>query len=154
MYGMCPLYQRMKNFFAGGCGIYDISNMSWITEVGLLGFSAFQMSPGCPLTLSWLQGFPQTPGFVLVPLCHEAPDGKRAASELALPSVVTSSCIFLLQTSHIQFPGGVYGTDGKPIPIEKIVNYFNGSSCPSLRGKPKLFFIQACGGGESLCWLQ
>ncbi|NWX40993.1 CASP9 protein, partial [Steatornis caripensis] len=52
------------------------------------------------------------------------------------------------QTSHIQFPGGIYGTDGKPIPIEKIVNYFNGSHCPTLRGKPKLFFIQACGGGE------
>uniref|UniRef100_A0A8D2M990 Caspase 9 n=1 Tax=Zonotrichia albicollis TaxID=44394 RepID=A0A8D2M990_ZONAL len=52
------------------------------------------------------------------------------------------------QTSHIQFPGGVYGTDGKPIPIEKIVNYFNGSNCPSLRGKPKLFFIQACGGEQ------
>ncbi|KAM6296206.1 caspase-9 [Aegotheles albertisi] len=52
------------------------------------------------------------------------------------------------QTSHIQFPGGVYGTDGKPIPIERIVNYFNGSNCPSLRGKPKLFFIQACGGEQ------
>uniref|UniRef100_A0A803XQ84 Caspase 9 n=1 Tax=Meleagris gallopavo TaxID=9103 RepID=A0A803XQ84_MELGA len=52
------------------------------------------------------------------------------------------------QTSHIQFPGGIYGTDGKTIPIEKIVNYFNGSQCPSLRGKPKLFFIQACGGEQ------
>ncbi|XP_009959036.1 PREDICTED: caspase-9, partial [Leptosomus discolor] len=52
------------------------------------------------------------------------------------------------QTSHIQFPGSIYGTDGKPIPIEKIVNYFNGSNCPSLRGKPKLFFIQACGGEQ------
>ncbi|KAM6108988.1 caspase-9 [Pterocles gutturalis] len=52
------------------------------------------------------------------------------------------------QTSHIQFPGGIYGTDGKPIPIEKIVNYFNGSQCPTLRGKPKLFFIQACGGEQ------
>ncbi|KAK4809846.1 hypothetical protein QYF61_021306 [Mycteria americana] len=49
--------------------------------------------------------------------------------------------------SHMQFPGGIYGTDGKPIPIEKVVNYFNGTNCPSLRGKPKLFFIQACGGG-------
>lgn len=27
--------------------------MSWVMEVGLLGFSAFQMSPGCPLTLTW-----------------------------------------------------------------------------------------------------
>ncbi|XP_075293612.1 caspase-9 isoform X2 [Opisthocomus hoazin] len=52
------------------------------------------------------------------------------------------------QTSHNQFPGGVYGTDGKPISVEKIVNYFNGSNSPSLRGKPKLFFIQACGGEQ------
>ncbi|XP_029874688.1 caspase-9 [Aquila chrysaetos chrysaetos] len=52
------------------------------------------------------------------------------------------------QMSHIQFPGGIYGTDGKPVPVEEIVNYFNGSNCPSLRGKPKLFFIQACGGEQ------
>ncbi|NXR13551.1 CASP9 protein, partial [Semnornis frantzii] len=52
------------------------------------------------------------------------------------------------QTSHIQFPGAIYGTDGNLIPVEKIVNYFNGSNCPSLRGKPKLFFIQACGGDQ------
>ncbi|XP_075376335.1 caspase-9 [Mycteria americana] len=52
------------------------------------------------------------------------------------------------QMSHMQFPGGIYGTDGKPIPIEKVVNYFNGTNCPSLRGKPKLFFIQACGGEQ------
>ncbi|NXI37301.1 CASP9 protein, partial [Galbula dea] len=52
------------------------------------------------------------------------------------------------QTSHIQFPGAIYGTDGKLIPVEKIVNCFNGSNCLSLRGKPKLFFIQACGGDQ------
>ncbi|KAM4704307.1 caspase-9 [Rhinophrynus dorsalis] len=52
------------------------------------------------------------------------------------------------ETRHIQFPGGVYGTDGVRIPVERIVNYFNGSNCPSLRGKPKLFFIQACGGDQ------
>ncbi|XP_026916147.1 caspase-9 isoform X1 [Acinonyx jubatus] len=50
------------------------------------------------------------------------------------------------QASHRQFPGAVYGTDGCPVSIEKIVNIFNGSGCPSLGGKPKLFFIQACGG--------
>ncbi|XP_039085041.1 caspase-9 isoform X2 [Hyaena hyaena] len=50
------------------------------------------------------------------------------------------------RASHRQFPGAVYGTDGFPVPIEKIVNIFNGTGCPSLRGKPKLFFIQACGG--------
>ncbi|XP_069803071.1 caspase-9 [Dendropsophus ebraccatus] len=49
---------------------------------------------------------------------------------------------------HTRFPGGVYGTDGAWIPVERIVNYFNGSNCPGLRGKPKLFFIQACIGEE------
>ncbi|XP_052033926.1 caspase-9 isoform X2 [Apodemus sylvaticus] len=52
------------------------------------------------------------------------------------------------QASHLQFPGAVYGTDGCSVSIEKIVNIFNGSGCPSLGGKPKLFFIQACGGEQ------
>uniref|UniRef100_A0A2K5VNW8 Caspase-9 n=1 Tax=Macaca fascicularis TaxID=9541 RepID=A0A2K5VNW8_MACFA len=52
------------------------------------------------------------------------------------------------QASHLQFPGAVYGTDGCPVSVERIVNIFNGTSCPSLGGKPKLFFIQACGGEQ------
>uniref|UniRef100_U3K7F5 Caspase 9 n=1 Tax=Ficedula albicollis TaxID=59894 RepID=U3K7F5_FICAL len=68
----------------------------------------------------------------------------HSALDCCIVVILSHGC----QTSHIQFPGGVYGTDGKPIPIEKIVNYFNGSNCPSLRGKPKLFFIQACGGEQ------
>ncbi|XP_045404611.1 caspase-9 isoform X2 [Lemur catta] len=52
------------------------------------------------------------------------------------------------QASHLQFPGAVYGTDGCPVSVEKIVNIFNGTGCPSLGGRPKLFFIQACGGGQ------
>ncbi|KAM5248700.1 caspase-9 [Ctenodactylus gundi] len=52
------------------------------------------------------------------------------------------------QASHLQFPGAVYGTDGCPVSVEKIVNIFSGASCPSLGGKPKLFFIQACGGEQ------
>ncbi|XP_061868850.1 caspase-9 [Colius striatus] len=68
----------------------------------------------------------------------------HSALDCCIVVILSHGC----QTSHIQFPGGVYGTDGTPIPIEKIVNYFNGSNCPSLRGKPKLFFIQACGGEQ------
>ncbi|KAM9521327.1 caspase-9-like [Guaruba guarouba] len=68
----------------------------------------------------------------------------HSALDCCIVVILSHGC----QTSHVQFPGGVYGTDGKPIPIEKIVNYFNGSNCPSLRGKPKLFFIQACGGEQ------
>ncbi|XP_049733951.1 caspase-9-like isoform X2 [Elephas maximus indicus] len=52
------------------------------------------------------------------------------------------------QVSHRQFPGAVYGTDGNSLSIERIVNIFNGTGCPSLGGKPKLFFIQACGGEQ------
>ncbi|XP_051844457.1 caspase-9 [Antechinus flavipes] len=52
------------------------------------------------------------------------------------------------QASHIQFPGAICGTDGGSISVEKIVNFFSGSRCPSLGGKPKLFFIQACGGDQ------
>ncbi|XP_004472227.1 caspase-9 [Dasypus novemcinctus] len=52
------------------------------------------------------------------------------------------------QASHLQFPGAVYGTDGCPVSVERIVNLFNGTNCPGLGGKPKLFFIQACGGEQ------
>ncbi|XP_018424267.1 PREDICTED: caspase-9 [Nanorana parkeri] len=52
------------------------------------------------------------------------------------------------ETRHTRFPGGVYGTDGVKISVERIVNFFNGHNCPSLGGKPKLFFIQACGGDQ------
>nr|XP_020028797.1 caspase-9 isoform X2 [Castor canadensis] len=52
------------------------------------------------------------------------------------------------QASHLQFPGAVYGTDGYALSVERIVNIFNGTGCPSLGGKPKLFFIQACGGEQ------
>ncbi|NWY00402.1 CASP9 protein, partial [Nothoprocta ornata] len=68
----------------------------------------------------------------------------HSARDCCLVVILSHGC----QTSHIQFPGGIYGTDGKAIPIEKIVSYFSGSNCPSLRGKPKLFFIQACGGEQ------
>ncbi|XP_068997243.1 caspase-9 isoform X1 [Embiotoca jacksoni] len=49
---------------------------------------------------------------------------------------------------HNRFPGAVYGVDGQHVPVQNITNYLNGQHCPSLQGKPKLFFIQACGGGE------
>ncbi|XP_002730721.1 caspase-7-like [Saccoglossus kowalevskii] len=40
---------------------------------------------------------------------------------------------------------GVYGTDGI-IAVEKLAEYLDGDNCPTLVGKPKLFFIQACRG--------
>ncbi|CAK6954982.1 caspase-9 [Scomber scombrus] len=52
------------------------------------------------------------------------------------------------EVSHSRFPGAVYGVDGQHVTVQYITNYLNGQNCPSLQGKPKLFFIQACGGGE------
>nr|CCW28913.1 Caspase 9 [Channa striata] len=52
------------------------------------------------------------------------------------------------EVSHSRFPGAVYGVDGQCISVQNITNYLNGQHCPSLQSKPKLFFIQACGGDE------
>ncbi|XP_036612867.1 caspase-8 [Trichosurus vulpecula] len=42
--------------------------------------------------------------------------------------------------------GTVYGTDGQEVAIRDLTSYFCSSKCPSLAGKPKVFFIQACQG--------
>ncbi|XP_077010791.1 caspase-8 isoform X1 [Tamandua tetradactyla] len=42
--------------------------------------------------------------------------------------------------------GIIYGTDGQEVPISELTSYFTGQKCPSLAGKPKVFFIQACQG--------
>ncbi|XP_023690616.1 uncharacterized protein [Paramormyrops kingsleyae] len=42
--------------------------------------------------------------------------------------------------------GAVHGVDGPSVTVEDITRFLNGDCCPSLQGKPKLFFIQACTG--------
>ncbi|XP_078604121.1 uncharacterized protein LOC144877921 [Branchiostoma floridae x Branchiostoma japonicum] len=42
--------------------------------------------------------------------------------------------------------GKVFATDGFSADLLDILSLFNGKRCPSLKGKPKLFFIQACQG--------
>ncbi|XP_020787511.1 caspase-8 [Boleophthalmus pectinirostris] len=49
--------------------------------------------------------------------------------------------------SHGQ-EGGVFGVDDQTVPINEMTALFNGSSCPSLIDKPKIFFIQACQGKQ------
>ena len=49
----------------------------------------------------------------------------------------------ILSHGYLDF---VYGIDGKPVRIAEAANLFKGSYCPTLIGKPKLFFIQACRG--------
>ncbi|XP_078085118.1 caspase-8-like isoform X2 [Mustelus asterias] len=42
--------------------------------------------------------------------------------------------------------GVMCGTDSEQVAISEITSFFSGTRCPSLREKPKLFFIQACQG--------
>lgn len=42
--------------------------------------------------------------------------------------------------------GCVLGTDGGEVLIRSLTQPFTSKQCPSLMGKPKLFFIQACQG--------
>ncbi|XP_067682933.1 uncharacterized protein [Haliotis asinina] len=43
---------------------------------------------------------------------------------------------------------GVAGSDGKIVKVEDLSSLFHASKCPTLAGKPKLFFIQASRGGN------
>jgi hypothetical protein len=44
--------------------------------------------------------------------------------------------------------GHVYGVDGQLIAMNDITNNFKGIMCPTLAGKPKLFFLQTCQGRD------
>ena len=57
-------------------------------------------------------------------------------------------CFVLWLMSHGR-SGEVFGSDGNTVPIQTLNDMF--SKCETLRGKPKLFFIQACRGrGEDV----
>ena len=42
--------------------------------------------------------------------------------------------------------GQIYGSDSERVELADITSKLTGSSCPTLTGKPKMFFIQACRG--------
>ena len=44
--------------------------------------------------------------------------------------------------------GTVYGSNGRTIPITDLTGHVKAVNCPSLRNKPKIFFIQACQGND------
>ena len=50
--------------------------------------------------------------------------------------------------THGKF-GQLAGVDGNYVAIEDMLNFFVPEKCPSLKRKPKLFFIQSCQGKES-----
>lgn len=56
-------------------------------------------------------------------------------------------CVMCCILSH-GLEGSVYGVDGITVQIRMLMELFSGTNCPSLVGKPKIFFIQACQGNK------
>ena len=56
-------------------------------------------------------------------------------------------CFVLCLMSH-GLEGFVYGADGKEVLLEDVCGFFSNSRCRTLKGKPKLFVIQACRGRD------
>lgn len=51
------------------------------------------------------------------------------------------ACCILTHGEH----GQLWGSDAK-FPVDMLFNFFLGDNCPTLVGKPKMFFVQACQG--------
>ncbi|XP_031561639.1 caspase-3-like [Actinia tenebrosa] len=63
------------------------------------------------------------------------------------PDHKNSDSVIVCLLSH-GLEGKIYGIDGGLVSIEDILKMFKGNNAKDLVGKPKLFFIQACRGGE------
>ncbi|XP_067857697.1 caspase-7-like [Heptranchias perlo] len=57
------------------------------------------------------------------------------------------SCFISIISSHGE-EGVIYGADSRPVKLRDIYSMFTSQTCPTLAGKPKIFFIQACRGLE------
>ena len=71
---------------------------------------------------------------------------RRILSDLQHEDHSKYSAFALIFLSHGEEGGIVYCSDGIKITIKEISNHFSATCCPSLYGKPKLFFIQTCRG--------
>jgi len=72
---------------------------------------------------------------------------RRTFNEVAAIDHKKFDCLLVAILTH-GIKGKLYGTDGELIPVEDLTKLFNGYRCPSLIGKPKIFLLQACRGGN------
>ncbi|XP_065918396.1 uncharacterized protein [Dysidea avara] len=75
----------------------------------------------------------------------KASEFTRELMQVALQSHENYDSFVCCILSH-GYLDGVYGTDGELVKFNDIVKLFKDNFCPTLVGKPKLFFIQACRG--------
>ena len=70
----------------------------------------------------------------------------QAVEEQASQDHTYFNCFVCIVLSHGD-RDVIYGVDGKTISLDKLKDALV-DNCPTLVGKPKLFFIQACQGSE------
>ncbi|CAH8522247.1 unnamed protein product [Heterobilharzia americana] len=81
-------------------------------------------------------------------IVHPNPTSETLCSvvqAVSMQNLRNHDCFACVILSHGDEGGVVYATDGA-IPLDRIMAPFRGDQCSDLRGKPKLFFIQACRG--------
>ena len=86
-------------------------------------------------------------GFVVLEVLKDATRDQMLHSmrELAGRDHSGMDCVACVVLSH-GLEGGAYGVDGKSVGLEELQEPLSGVQCAYLRGKPKLFFVQACQG--------
>lgn len=70
----------------------------------------------------------------------------RLLEEASMQDHSESDCIFVAILSHGEL-GILYASDHAYKP-DRVWSHFNAEKCPTLAGKPKMFFIQACQGDQ------
>ena len=68
---------------------------------------------------------------------------------LKKPLSATYHGLMVFIMTHGDEEGKLYGSDGEDVKVKDVASLFNASNCSVLIGKPKLFVIQACRGGDS-----
>ena len=71
----------------------------------------------------------------------------KILEDVSLDDHKNYDCFVLWLMSHGQ-DGQFYGADGQTVPIETVRDLFSNAQCSTLKGKPKIIFIQACRGRE------
>lgn len=74
-----------------------------------------------------------------------ADDMIKEVNELSRRNFIRDDILVMCVLSHGE-KGVVFGTDEMEVPIRKLTFPFTSGQAPTLIGKPKLFFIQACQG--------
>ncbi|XP_055739774.1 caspase-8 isoform X1 [Salvelinus fontinalis] len=111
-----------------------------------MGFSGLTDRPGTEQDEKALHNVFSRLGFK-VEVCSDLTEKTMlgAVEELGGRSHIQADALVVCVLSHGE-KGCVLGTDGGEVPISSLTQPFTSKQCPSLMGKPKLFFIQACQG--------